>query len=57
MLSGVEPESLRLCVRTVLDGKALWRVPPEYLVEDVSSTVAKLVLGFQLDHPVGAWGR
>ena len=57
MLSGADPETLRRCVRTVLDRKPLWRVPPEYQVEDVSTTVAKLVLGFQLAHPVAAWGR
>ena len=57
MLSGVDPDTLRRCVRTVLDRKPLWRVPPEYQVEDVSTTVAKIVLGFQLDHPVTAWGR
>lgn len=57
MLSGVEPEDLRRCVRTVLDRKPLWRIPPEYQVKDVSSTVAKIVLGFQLAHPVAAWRR
>ena len=46
MLSGVEPESVLRCVRAVLDRASAWQAPPEYLVEDVSSTVAQLVLGY-----------
>jgi UDP-N-acetylglucosamine 2-epimerase (non-hydrolysing) len=47
MLSGVEPENVLRCVRTVLAQRAEWRVPPEYVVDDVSSTVVKLVLAFR----------
>lgn len=47
MLSGAEEETIVRCVRTVLDGRADWRVPAEYLVEDVTSTVARIVLGFR----------
>jgi len=47
MLSGAEPETVVRCVRTVLDRKGEWRVPPEYLVKNVSDTVAKIVLGYR----------
>jgi UDP-N-acetylglucosamine 2-epimerase (non-hydrolysing) len=46
MLSGAEPEMILQCVRTVLDQKRHWTVPPEYLVEHVSNTVVKIVLGY-----------
>ena len=45
MLSGVEPESVLRCVRTVLDQELNWVPPAEYLVKDVSATVTKIVLG------------
>jgi len=45
MLSGAEPEMILQCVRTVLNQKHQWTVPPEYLVENVSSTVIKIILG------------
>jgi UDP-N-acetylglucosamine 2-epimerase (non-hydrolysing) len=48
MLSGVEPEAILRCVKTVLDQRSDWRVPPEYLAETVSSTVVKLLLGYRL---------
>jgi len=46
MLSGAEPEMILQCVRTVLDQKCQWAVPPEYLVEHVSNIVVKIVLGY-----------
>ena len=46
MLSGAEPEMILQCARTVLDQKCQWTVPPEYLVERVSNTVSKIVLGY-----------
>ena len=46
ILSGVEPESVMRCVKTVLDQKANWAPPPEYLVENVSSTVIKILMGY-----------
>jgi UDP-N-acetylglucosamine 2-epimerase (non-hydrolysing) len=46
MLSGAEPEAIQRCVRTVLDQKPEWAVPPEYLAEHVSGTVAKILLGY-----------
>jgi hypothetical protein len=30
----------------VLDQKPGWRVPPEYLAENVSQTVVRILLGF-----------
>lgn len=46
MLSGAAPDDVLRCVRTVLAQKADWVIPPEYLVRTVSSTVAKIVLGY-----------
>jgi UDP-N-acetylglucosamine 2-epimerase (non-hydrolysing) len=47
ILSGAEPETILRCVRTVLEQRPRWAVPPEYLVKDVSSTVARIVLGYR----------
>jgi len=47
MLSGAAPEAILRSVRTVLAHKADWTVPPEYTMEHVSSTVAKIVLGYR----------
>jgi len=45
MLSGADPDMILNCVRTVLARKPGWAAPREYLVEDVSSTVVRIVLG------------
>jgi hypothetical protein len=34
------------CVRIVLNQKSLWRPPQEYLVENASTKVTKIVLGY-----------
>lgn len=47
MLSGTDPELILHCVRAVLDQQCTWTVPPEYLVEQVSHTVVKLMLGYR----------
>jgi UDP-N-acetylglucosamine 2-epimerase (non-hydrolysing) len=47
ILSGAEPEAVLRCVRAVLDGKSEWAPPPEYLVKNVSGTVARIVLGYR----------
>jgi UDP-N-acetylglucosamine 2-epimerase (non-hydrolysing) len=47
ILSGSDPQTILGCVRTVLGTRTDWRVPPEYLVEDVTTTVVKLVLGYR----------
>ena len=45
ILSGVEPEGIRRCLELMLDeSAAAGRPPPEYLVDDVSATVANIVL-------------
>ena len=45
ILSGTEPKSIVRCVRTVLEQKPNWMIPPEYIVENVSNTVIKIILG------------
>jgi UDP-N-acetylglucosamine 2-epimerase (non-hydrolysing) len=44
VLSGVEPEGIRRCLEVMLDDSRSWDAPPEYLVDDVSATVANIVL-------------
>lgn len=44
VLSGVEPEGIRRCLELMLDDSRSWDAPPEYLVDDVSATVANIVL-------------
>jgi UDP-N-acetylglucosamine 2-epimerase (non-hydrolysing) len=46
ILSGADPEIVLGCVETVLGRRTDWRVPWEYLAENVSDTVTKIVLGF-----------
>jgi UDP-N-acetylglucosamine 2-epimerase (non-hydrolysing) len=46
MLSGADGETILRCVRTVLDQKPSWVVPPEYSTSNVSQTVARLALGY-----------
>jgi UDP-N-acetylglucosamine 2-epimerase (non-hydrolysing) len=45
VLSGVEPEAILRCARTVLERPPRWTPPREYLVDDVSGPVARIVLG------------
>jgi UDP-N-acetylglucosamine 2-epimerase (non-hydrolysing) len=47
MLAGADPATILRCVETVTELPARWRPPSEYLVPDVSTTVAKVVLGYQ----------
>ena len=46
MLSGAEPESVLACVRAVTRSQPAWTPPPEYVREEVSTTVVKIVLGY-----------
>lgn len=48
ILSGADAQMVLGCVRAVLDQDRTWSAPPEYLVEDVSSTVVKIVIGYRL---------
>lgn len=58
VLSGAEPERILTCVAAVLRSPPAWQPPPEYLARDVSTTVAKIVLGFRLGKlHAGAGGR
>jgi UDP-N-acetylglucosamine 2-epimerase (non-hydrolysing) len=44
VLSGTEPDEIRRCLDFMLDGQRSWEPPPEYLAEDVSGTVADVLL-------------
>jgi UDP-N-acetylglucosamine 2-epimerase (non-hydrolysing) len=46
VLAGVEPVRMLNSVKAVLKQKPNWQPPAEYLVEDVSSIVLKIVLGY-----------
>ena len=46
ILSGADPDTVVHCVHTVLGLKGKWIAPREYLVENVSDTVIKILLGF-----------
>jgi UDP-N-acetylglucosamine 2-epimerase (non-hydrolysing) len=46
VLSGADPDAIVHCVKTVLHGHAKWTPPPEYLAEDVSGTVARVVISY-----------
>ncbi|MGO8822672.1 MAG: non-hydrolyzing UDP-N-acetylglucosamine 2-epimerase [Desulfomonilaceae bacterium] len=46
ILSGVDPECVVRSVKTVLDQKPNWAPPPEYLMDNVSATVAKILMGY-----------
>lgn len=48
LLAGADAEMIRRAVRLVADRTCDWTPPPEYLARDVSTTVAKIVLGFRL---------
>ena len=47
MLTGADPDTIVRCVQTVLAQKQDWTAPREYLIENVSSTVVKIVLGYR----------
>lgn len=47
ILSGAEAETVVKCVRTVLSLKGKWTAPREYLVNNVSDAVIKILLGFR----------
>lgn len=46
ILSGANAVSINKCVDLVLKGKNRWYVPPEYLVENVSATVVRMIHGY-----------
>ena len=46
ILSGCEPEAILRCVAIVMDQDAGWTPPVEYLKENVTDTVMRIVLGY-----------
>ena len=47
MLTGADPDTILACVRAALSHPPAWTPPREYLVENVSDTVVKIVLGYR----------
>lgn len=47
MLSGTEIESVMTCVKTVLASNNGWIAPQEYLADNVTETVCRILLGYQ----------
>lgn len=47
ILSGADPGQILDCVNTVLSRTANWSPPVEYLVENVSQTVIKILMGYK----------
>lgn len=45
ILTGSDPDEIHRATRLALDTPPTWSAPPEYLVPDVSKTVARIVLG------------
>ena len=46
MLSGAEAKMIAQCAHTVLSLKSKWIAPPEYLVDNVSDRVIRILQGF-----------
>ncbi|UCC68130.1 MAG: UDP-N-acetylglucosamine 2-epimerase (non-hydrolyzing) [Armatimonadota bacterium] len=51
VLSGAEPDRIEALTALVMERRGGWTAPPEYLVEEVAPTVARIILGY--DH----WSR
>jgi len=49
ILSGAEPESILRCVDVVLSQEPSWNPPSEYLVENVSRTVTRILTSFRYE--------
>lgn len=47
ILSGADPTQILDSVNTVLSRPANWSPPPEYMVENVSQTVTKILIGYR----------
>jgi UDP-N-acetylglucosamine 2-epimerase (non-hydrolysing) len=45
ILSGSDHDTILRCVQIVLSQPPEWVVPPEYLIENVSTTIVKILLG------------
>lgn len=46
ILAGTNPDSMYLAVKMAVTLASDWSAPPEYLVENVSNTVVKIILGY-----------
>jgi UDP-N-acetylglucosamine 2-epimerase (non-hydrolysing) len=46
VLSGSNPDHIKLALRLALETTNIWSPPPEYMVPHVSRTIAKVVLGY-----------
>ncbi len=46
ILSGAETEKILLCIDVALKTTGRWQPPSEYLVENVSNTVLKIIIGY-----------
>lgn len=53
MLSGCDSSMVVHCIHTVLNQKHIWRAPQEYLEENVSDKVAKILLGYYYSRQTG----
>jgi UDP-N-acetylglucosamine 2-epimerase (non-hydrolysing) len=47
ILSGSNPDAILRCADTVLAGPPSWNPPPEYLAQDVSRIVLKILMGYR----------
>jgi UDP-N-acetylglucosamine 2-epimerase (non-hydrolysing) len=47
ILTGADPVQILNCVNTVLSRPANWSPPAEYLVENVSQIVIKILMGYK----------
>ena len=48
ILSGADPQTILRAVSTVMSLSRSWSAPREYLEENVSTTVLKIVLGYRI---------
>jgi UDP-N-acetylglucosamine 2-epimerase (non-hydrolysing) len=46
ILSGASPDNILRCVATVLADPPHWTPPPEYMVDNVSEVITKIVMGY-----------
>jgi UDP-N-acetylglucosamine 2-epimerase (non-hydrolysing) len=44
VLSGTDPDTIRRCLRLMVDESRSWEPPPEYMIEEVSGTVMNVLL-------------
>jgi len=46
ILSGADPQQIMAALNLVLSHQPNWSIPPEYLMENVSDTILKILLGY-----------